>query len=161
MDIQVCFKCMFQMLQLFQMYVASVLSNVALAIHICCKGMFQMFCLFRTYVAASSSCCKCFSSRRQKRAQVEAVPTCTREVRRAWAVRTEQRGCGRAGRPVGERAGATGGQVGKRAGATGGQAGEQRSRRPGAAGRSCGRPSASTTDPNNIVQSKKIFGSIG
>jgi hypothetical protein len=43
-----------QIFQMFQMYVAKVDLDVAMAIHVCCKCMFQMFRLF------SNICCKCF-----------------------------------------------------------------------------------------------------
>jgi hypothetical protein len=88
MAIHICFKCMFQMFQLFHTHVALFyldVAYVAVAIYIiCCKRMFQIFHLFQTYVAASSLCCKCFMSKRWKRTQMEvvpwpqAVPTCAR-----------------------------------------------------------------------------------
>jgi hypothetical protein len=49
MAIHVCFKCMFQMFHLFQMYVASVLSR-------CCKNISEC-CI---YMHVASICFKCF-----------------------------------------------------------------------------------------------------
>jgi hypothetical protein len=52
MTIDIYYKCMFQyfkrILQVFYLDVA----YVALAIHVCCKYIFQMFQLFQTYVAS-------------------------------------------------------------------------------------------------------------
>ena len=64
MDTNICWKCIFPMFQLFQMYVATVLFGcckvdldvpcVTMASHVCCKFMFQIFHLF------SNVCCNWF-----------------------------------------------------------------------------------------------------
>ena len=49
MAIHVCCKCVFQMFQVFHLYVACFhldVAYVAVAIHVCCKCMFEMFQLF-------------------------------------------------------------------------------------------------------------------
>jgi hypothetical protein len=43
-----CNKLIFQV---FQVFVAKLDRDVAIATHICCKRLFQMFHLFQTYVA--------------------------------------------------------------------------------------------------------------
>jgi hypothetical protein len=65
MDTHLCCKCMFQVVQLFQTDVVTILFGcckvdlnvpcVTMASYVCCKIMFQMFHLF------SNVCCKCFS----------------------------------------------------------------------------------------------------
>ena len=103
------------MLQVFYLNVA----YVAVAIHICCKLIFQMFQLFsdKYIVSVLSGCCcsdytytfpayvslilrrilqqmlhvaSVSSSRRGKRAQAEAVPTCMCSNRRVGVVACEQ-----------------------------------------------------------------------
>jgi hypothetical protein len=76
----ICCKRMFQVFNMFHMYVTSVLyrccksrsyvAYVAMAIHICCKRLFQMFylffsdvscmCVYLDVVYVSHICCKCF-----------------------------------------------------------------------------------------------------
>jgi hypothetical protein len=46
--LNLCYKCIFQIFQLFQTYVATILSGCC----ICCTCMFQMFQLFQTYVVS-------------------------------------------------------------------------------------------------------------
>jgi hypothetical protein len=92
MTIHVCCKCMFKCFSYFkrmlQMFYLDV-EYVALDIHVCCKCMFQVFYLFQTYIATNALCCKCFMSRRGKRAQAKVVPSgaavlaCAREAKRA------------------------------------------------------------------------------
>jgi hypothetical protein len=64
MDTHLCCKCMFQVIQLFQTDVVTVLFGcckvdldvpcVTMASYVCCKIMFQIFHLFLNI------CCKCF-----------------------------------------------------------------------------------------------------
>ena len=57
----------------------------AYVVNVCSK----CFIYFEMYVIVSVSCCKCFMSRRGKRAH--AVPACVREAERAQAVHTSVR----------------------------------------------------------------------
>ena len=84
--IHVCCKCIFQIFQLFQTYVASVVSGVAyaaVAIHICCKRMF-------VNVSFISDVCfsKCFvlpvlHNQTREVGVDEGGPACVREAKRA------------------------------------------------------------------------------
>jgi hypothetical protein len=53
MVIHVCFKCMFQMFYLFQMYVASILFR-------CCKSRPGCCIYMQVFQVFSYVCCKCF-----------------------------------------------------------------------------------------------------
>ena len=53
MAIYVSYQHPFKMFNLFQTYVASVLSECCICLNICCMCMLQIFHLFQTYVTAN------------------------------------------------------------------------------------------------------------
>jgi hypothetical protein len=105
MTIHVCYKCMFQMFPLFQIYVTSVLSRCCIcctAIHVCCKCIFKCFSGFKrmlqvfyldvAYIAnVCYKCFICFGRMLQQMLYVASVSwvVAARGRRRRWSPRAK------------------------------------------------------------------------